>query len=120
MSYERKTIEVEAIQLIKAIFDSENNRLADKGEWLIVDGNQQLYMKDEAFRKEFVRKPPEKEVVIQTQTISTPSYIYVNPCPPINPWKPCPDYWWQHGTGVWCDSTGYSINHSDSSAAICQ
>ena len=106
----RVPFEVEAVRLIRPIFDEEGNRLADTGEWLLTDGKEQYYMKDSDFQREFVRKGPQKEVVVQKE-IQTKTYpIYIEkpvpyPCP--QPWvKP----WWQRGI-VWCDSRGYLKAH---------
>ena len=118
MSYERRIIEIEAVQLVRAIYDSEGNRLADKGEWIIVDGENQFYMKDEDFRKEFIKKPPEKEIVTETVTITQPYGVpmYINPCPPVyitpcsDPWPNWP--WWKRGDIIcWSDSKGYINTH---------
>ena len=107
----RLPIEVEAVRLIRPVYDSEGNRIADTGEWILVDGREQYYMKDEDFNREFVRKGPEVvvEKEIQIQTLSYPIYIekpVPYPCP--QPWiKP----WWDRGV-VWCDSSGYTKSHS--------
>jgi hypothetical protein len=121
MSYERKVVEIEAVRLVSAIYDKEHYRVADKGEWLIVDGDVQLYMKDEDFHRTFVKKPPEKEIVTETVTVTQP--IYVNPCPPVVYPQPCIDPWpwWKRGDIIcWTDSSGYRTQHpySDNSTNI--
>jgi hypothetical protein len=106
----RLPTEVEAVRLIRAVYDSDRNKLADRGEWLLVDGQEQYYMKHEDFEREFVRKGPEKEVeYIHTTSIqSYPVYIekpVPYPCP--SPWiRP----WWERGI-VWCDTKGYLSAH---------
>jgi hypothetical protein len=110
----RLPVEVEAIRLIRPIYDSEKNMIADTGEWILTDGKEQYYMKDVDFQREFVRKGPEKEVVVE-RTVQIQSYpIYIEkpvpyPCP--QPWiKP----WWDRGI-IWCDTSGYVKSHSGTS-----
>lgn len=114
-NYQRRVpFEVEAIRLIRPIFDEEGNRLADTGEWILTDGKEQYYMKDEDFQREFVRKGPQKEIVvqkeIQTQIKTYPVYIEKpTPIPCPQPWV-IP--WWERGI-VWCDSHGYTSSHHE-------
>lgn len=115
----RLPLEVEAVRLIRPVYDSEGNRLADTGEWLFTDGKEQYYMKDEDFQREFTRKGPEKEIVvqkeIQTQVQTYPVYIE-KPVP-----YPCPQPWvrpfWDRGI-VWCDSKGYVSSHYDDGGKV--
>jgi hypothetical protein len=120
MGYERKRpFEVEAIRLIRPVYDSEGKRLADTGEWIIIDGKEQYYMKDEDFCREFVKKAPETEIVVETEVqIQTYSYpIYIEK--PV--WPPCPQPWvrpWYDRNIIWCDSTGYLTSHSSDQTNI--
>jgi hypothetical protein len=108
----RLPLEVEAVRLIRPVYDSEGKRLADTGEWLLVDGKEQYYMKHEDFEREFVKKNPEKEVQV-IHTTSVQSYpVYIEKPVPY----PCPQPWirpfWDSGV-VWCDSKGYSTTHTN-------
>jgi hypothetical protein len=109
--------EIEAVRLIRPVYDSEGKRLADTGEWLLTDGKEQYYMKDEDFNREFVRKGPEKEVQVVHST-SIQSYpVYIEKPTPV----PCPSPWirpfWDRRI-VWCDNSGYLKNHSTTSSKL--
>jgi hypothetical protein len=107
MSYKNKPAEVEAIKLSCAVFDSEGKRLADKGEWLIVDREQQFYMKDEDFHKVFIKvKPP---VEVKKEVEYKPYPVYVEKIR-IEPWCPPRIPWWNKPF-VWCDSHSYLKCH---------
>ena len=89
MSYERKKKDVQAIQLLKSVFDSEGNELAKKGDWLVIEGSDQFYMSDKEFNDEFAKKQEcdEQPIIIWRDR---PYYypIYIDRCEPCWPHWP--------------------------------
>jgi hypothetical protein len=79
MTYVRKNKEVNAIQLKGKVFDEKGVILALKDDWLLTEGEEQYYMTDAAFKREFELKP-----------LDTPQYVPwpmpYEPCIPIAPW----------------------------------
>ena len=75
--YERRKRTVQAIQLVRAIFDASGRCLAEKGDWLVIEGRDQFYMTAVEFNEEFVQVQP-----------------YT---PPSKPWRPGykPGYDWE-------------------------
>lgn len=70
MQYERIKNPVEAIRLAKPINDAYGSRI-EAGWWLVIEGNEQTFMSDEAFRKEFR----------QVGTVTTEeTWLKGNPC----------------------------------------
>ena len=109
-NFERRMTEVEAVRLKEAVYDAKGGRLADIGEWLLTDNFGQYYMRDVDFQREFVKKGPKVNTVIQKEVVRVPA-------PPIIIREPCPDHWgwprpwWEQGV-VWCSSQGYTTTHA--------
>jgi hypothetical protein len=76
--YKRKPEYVEAIELQEPVYNKDGEKLADKGDFLVVEGENQRYYKREDFFKEFT---------LDTEPITIP-YPYPVPCPTSPP--PCP------------------------------
>jgi hypothetical protein len=80
MTYVRKHKEVIAIQLKGKVFDERGKVLALKDDWLLTEGEEQYFMTDTAFKREFELKPPDTP-----QYIPWPIIPY-EPCRPVAPW----------------------------------
>lgn len=99
MSYERKSVEVEAIRLVAAIYDRDGGLLANQGEWLIVEGGQQFYMRDVDFHRHFSLKQESR------------SNIYFYPIYIEKEVYPNRRYW--EYPYVWTSSTSYRSAHTN-------
>lgn len=101
MGYERKKKDVQAIRLVMPVFDQRGRSIADKGDWLVVDGRDQIYMTDEEFHDEFQKKID----------VSLPPIIIQRDYPPYRPpYYPTP-YWHYDERPFW--ETGRTICDSD-------
>jgi hypothetical protein len=90
MSYVRKHKEVQAVKLQENLYDKRGKCVAQKGDWLVVEGREQYYMTDREFNEEFEAKR---------------EYTYTYPWYPIT-------YRWQTYDGTWCDSQTTLTNGS--------
>jgi len=49
----RYSYSVEAIQLKDAVYDKDGKKLADKGDFLVIDNHEQYYTSKEEFQRKF-------------------------------------------------------------------
>ena len=93
--YQKKKKEIQAVKLVKPVYDKHGDELAKKGDWLVIEGTRQYYMSDDEFTEEFELKSPDGVVhyypVPYPYYIPTPVIVYPQVIPPTYP-QP----YWQH------------------------
>ena len=100
--YQKKKKTIQAVQLVKPVFDKHGEELAKKGDWLVIEGSRQYYMTNDEFNEEFELKSPDG--AIHYYPVPYPYYIYVSPpIPPV--------YYPNHYH--WVVSSGTSLTVSD-------
>jgi hypothetical protein len=78
MTYIRKHKEVQAIQLKGTVCDTNGNKVGLKDDWLVIEGEEQYYMTNAAFMREFEPKPQEISPIVPLP--------YPVPYEPLYPW----------------------------------
>lgn len=94
MEYQAKRKVVKAVKLCDAIYDVGGRQLANKGDWLVIEGTRQYYMTDKEFSEQF-------EAVAQLGGLKDliDKYTPQKPYTPPNPWPlPYPQPQWPYGT----------------------
>jgi hypothetical protein len=108
MGYERKKKDVQAIRLIETVYGPRGQVLAEDGDWLVIEGNNQFYMTNDEFQEEFQQK--QEALTLPPIIIREKDYVplpYPVPCRP-----PYRRYWWEDP----CDG-GYGYAWGSSEAA---